>query len=53
MTEDDIWKQNTAELDFFPEKTQVLLGYIFISTAFQLKITPHSLDFGVMQYQKF
>lgn len=52
MTEQEIWKQNTVELDLFPENPGVLLGYVLISTVFQLKIISHSLDFGVMQYQK-
>lgn len=45
MTEQDVWKQNSLELDFFPEKTSVLLGYIFTSTVFHLKIISHTLDF--------
>lgn len=52
MTEQEIWKRNTVELDLFPENPGVLLGYVLISTVFQLKIISHSLDFGVMQYQK-
>lgn len=47
-----MWKQNTVDLDLFPEKTGVLLAYVFISTVFQLKVVSHSLDFGVMQHPK-